>query len=69
MAGAAVAGMGDLVVRYYTTDNPSEVALLRDVMKRGIEFDGEVREDLAERIIGALGRALDKGKRKAHKHG
>lgn len=69
MSGAAISGMGALVLRYYTTDNAAEVALLRDVMSRGIELDGERREDQAQRIIAELGRALDRGNKRKHQHG
>lgn len=67
MAGSAIAGMGALVVRYYQTDNSTEKSILKDVMTKGIEVSGEAREDLAERIINALGRALDKKGKKGGK--
>jgi hypothetical protein len=58
MAAAAIAGMGALVVRYYVTDSIVEATLLRNVMKKGIELDGERRQDQAVRIISELARAL-----------
>jgi hypothetical protein len=60
MAGAAIAGMGALVVRYYSTESDTERSMLRGVMKRGIELAGEVREDLAVRIINQLGESMSK---------
>jgi glycerol dehydrogenase-like iron-containing ADH family enzyme len=59
MIGAAVAGLGDLVVRYYTTDSLAERTMLREIMLKGIDLAGEVREDQANRIIAALDRALN----------
>lgn len=69
MAGAATAGMSDLVGRYIHSDDSTEVAVLRDIMARGIEIDGDRREDQAQRIIAELGRALDRGNKKQHRHG
>jgi hypothetical protein len=68
MAGAAISGMGDLVWRYVTTEDPNTAAALLDVLRRGIELDGERREDQATRIINALAHSLNK-KGTTHRHG
>lgn len=65
MSGAAVAGMGALVVQYYRTDDNTERDLLRSIMAKGIEFAGDTRDDLARRIILELDRAMSgKSKKK-----
>jgi hypothetical protein len=58
MAGAAAAGMGVLVVEYYRTDSATEAGLLREIMAKGIQVDGERRQDQAIRIINELARAM-----------
>jgi hypothetical protein len=69
MAGAAAAGMGALVVRYYQTDDAEEQRLLRNLMARGIEIDGDRREDQANRIVGALDAAFKRQKPSTARHG
>lgn len=67
MAAAAAAGMDSLVLRYYSTADPSEVALLRDVIQRGIEIAGDIRQDLANRTIKELADSM-KRKKSRHQH-
>jgi hypothetical protein len=69
MAGAAAAGMGALALRYYQTDDYAERRLLRDIMRQGIEIDGDRREDQAKRIISALDAAFKRNKPTTAKHG
>lgn len=68
LAGAAISGMDSLVERYMDTEDAQEAAVLREVLVRGIELDGERREDQANRIINALAKALD-NKGQTHRHG
>jgi hypothetical protein len=68
LAGAAAAGMGPLAIQYYQTDSLDERRLLHELMKRGIDIDGERREDQAVRIINQLERAMNK-KSQTHRHG
>jgi hypothetical protein len=68
LAGAAAAGMGYMAVQYYKTDDLDERRLLREAMRRGIDIDGERREDQAVRIINQLERAMNK-KSQTHRHG
>lgn len=60
--------MDRLVERYMDTENTHEAAVLREVLVRGIELDGEKREDQANRIINSLAKALD-NKGSTHRHG
>jgi hypothetical protein len=69
MAAAGAAGLDALVIRYYATERPTERTMIRDIFKKAIEFDGERREDQANRIISALSDALNKKSNKAHTHG
>jgi hypothetical protein len=69
MAGAAAAGMGALVIQYYSTDDPAEQRLLRRLMIKGIDIDGDRREDQANRIIVALDAAFKRHKPTTAKHG
>jgi hypothetical protein len=61
--------MDTLVDRYLDLEDTHERAVIRDVLVRGIALDGERREDLANRIINSLARALDNKGSGTHKHG
>lgn len=69
LAGAAISGMDALVDRYLITEDTHEAAVLRDVLERGIELDGDKREDQANRIINNLARALNDKGTPTHRHG
>jgi hypothetical protein len=69
MAGAAAAGMDGLSIRYYQTEDSQERRLLKDLMIRGIQIDGDRREDQANRIINALDAAMKRQKPTTARHG
>ena len=69
MAGAAAASMGPLVIRYYSSDDYDERRLLRELLQRGINIDGDRREDQAVRIINQLEQAFNRKSTRNASHG
>lgn len=69
MAGAAASGMGALVIQFYQTDDYAEQQLLRQILSKGIDIDGDRREDQAVRIINQLGAAMNRKNNKTATHG
>lgn len=61
MAAAALAGID--VKLWFDTDDDVEMALLNKVALRAVSLHAEYRQELADRIISALDKALKRGKK------
>lgn len=62
MAAAAIAGIKPR--EWLTIESEVEMAIMEKIAEKAIELDMQYRQDLADRIIGSLDKAMKRGSKK-----